>query len=190
VWPGAPTPCACCVSSEAPAHLDEPPSRTDEPPSRTDEPPSRTFLTARYFVQFSSGKERSSLAGRSGRPRTVLEFGDLGAQRPFGVAAFGDLTHDRRYPDDLAGVVAQQRDTELDRQPLPVAVGGWHAKELVAVAGVYLDNSSATSHHVGRAFPTNAEVGATMMSCALSRSATAALSGRFGCSTRTVGRSR
>jgi Tn3 transposase DDE domain len=54
----------------------------------------------------------------------------------------------------------------------------------------YLDNSSATSHHVGRAFPTNAEVGATMMSCALSRSATAALSGRFGCSTRTVGRSR
>ena len=54
----------------------------------------------------------------------------------------------------------------------------------------YLDNSSATSHHVARAFPTNAEVGATMMSCALSRSATAALSGRFGCSTRTVGRSR
>lgn len=54
----------------------------------------------------------------------------------------------------------------------------------------YLDNSSATSQHVGRAFPTNAEVGATMMSCALSRSATAALSGRFGCSTRTVGRSR
>src|SRR6478609_1880421 len=104
--------------------------------TRTDEPPSRTFLTARYFVQFSSGEERSSLAGRSSRPRTVLEFGDLGAQRPFGVAAFGDLTHDRRYPDDLAGVVAQQRDTELDRQPLPVAVGGWHAKELVAVAGV------------------------------------------------------
>jgi Tn3 transposase DDE domain-containing protein len=54
----------------------------------------------------------------------------------------------------------------------------------------YLDNSSATSQHVGRAFPTNAEVGATMMSCALSKSATAALSGRFGWSTRTVGRSR
>ena len=48
----------------------------------------------------------------------------------------------------------------------------------------YLDNSSATSQHVGRAFPTNAEVGATMMSCALSKAATAALSGRFGWSTR------
>jgi len=94
VWPGAPTPCACCASSDE---------------------------------------------GRGGpvRPaRTVLEFGDLGAQRPFGVAAFGDLTHDRRYPDDLAGVVAQQRHTELDRQPVPVAVGGGHAQHLVAVAGV------------------------------------------------------
>ena len=52
-------------------------------PAHLDEPPSRTFLTARYFVQFSSGKERSSLAGRSGRSRTVLEFGDLGRAAPF-----------------------------------------------------------------------------------------------------------
>ena len=48
-------------------------------PAHLDEPPSRTFRTARYFVQFSSGT-RSSLAGRSGRPSAVLEFGDLGAQ--------------------------------------------------------------------------------------------------------------
>src|SRR6185312_16460110 len=74
--------------------------------------------------------------GRSGRPYPAFEFGDLSAQGPFRVAAFADLTHDRRDPDDLAGVVTQQRHTELDRQPLPLAVRRRYAQQLVAVAGV------------------------------------------------------
>ena len=55
-------------------------------------------------------------------PDPKLEFGQLGAQRFLGFAAFAHLAHDRRNPDYLVGLVPQERHTEFDRQPMSVAV--------------------------------------------------------------------
>ena len=72
--------------------------------------------------------------------RERLEVDELGAHlesrvrtawraTPSRLPALADLTHDRRYPDDDAGLVAQQCHAELDREPASVLVGGRHAQQ-------------------------------------------------------------
>ena len=113
-WPATPTRCGCYASNDV-------------------------------VVQGCSDQPCTDIVGRV---HAVLEVGDLGAQAvtvsrprqlgaqcPLGRPALAHLAHDRRDPDDGAGVVAQQGHAELDREPTPVLVGGRHAQQRVAVLG-------------------------------------------------------